>query len=85
MHRLCPLLAFLLLEVSTVFMSTRSHQTCQFVLSFKTLQGLIGYEIVGDYLENEHYNAIGDSVQRTTDGMFVWRKADNWAACSRDC
>lgn len=36
-------------------------------------------------MENEHYNAIGNSVQRTTDRMLVWRKADNWTACSSDC
>ena len=71
------LLALLLLAVSTVSMSIRSHQKCQFVLGFKTLQDLIGHEIVGECLENEHYNAIGDSVQRTTNGMLVWRKADN--------
>ncbi|MCY4438150.1 MAG: hypothetical protein OXE05_12550 [Chloroflexi bacterium] len=71
------LLAFLLLEISTVSMPARSHQKCQFVLGFKALQDLIGHEIVGDYLGNEHYNAIGDSVQCTTDGMLVWCKADN--------
>ena len=36
---------------------------CQFVLGFKTLRDLIGHDVVGECLENEHYNAIGDSVQ----------------------
>ena len=53
---------------------------CQFVLGFKTLRDLVGHEIVGECLENEHYNEIGDSVQQTTGGLLVWRKADNWTA-----
>ena len=53
---------------------------CQFVLGFATLRGLIGTEIVGECLEDEHHNEIGDSVQQTTGGLMVWRKADNWTA-----
>ena len=53
---------------------------CQFVLGFKTLRDLVGHDIVGDCLEGEHYNAIGDSVQQTTGGLLAWRKADNWTA-----
>ena len=54
---------------------------CQFVLGFKAIRNLIGHDIVGECLENEHYNAIGDSVQHTTTGgLLVWRKADNWTA-----
>lgn len=50
------------------------------MLGFKTLRDLVGHETVGECLENEHYNAIGDSVQRTTGGLLVWRKQDNWTA-----
>ncbi len=53
---------------------------CEFRLGFKTLRDLIGHEIVGECLENEHYNAIGDSNQHTTGGLLAWRKADNWTA-----
>ena len=53
---------------------------CQFVLGFATLRDLIGHNIVGECLENEHHNEIGDSVQQTTGGLLVWRKADNWTA-----
>ncbi len=53
---------------------------CQFVLGFKTIRDLIGHNIVGECLDNEHYNAIGDSVQHTTGGLLAWRKADNWTA-----
>ena len=58
----------------------QAEADCQFVLGFKTLRDLIGHDIVGQCLENEHYNAIGDSVQQTTGGLLVWRKADNWTA-----
>ena len=46
----------------------------------KTLRDLIGHDIVGECLDNEHYNAIGDSNQHTTGGLLAWRKADNWTA-----
>ena len=53
---------------------------CEFRLGFATLRDLIGHETVGECLENEHYNAIGDSNQQTTGGLMAWRKADNWTA-----
>ena len=53
---------------------------CEFRLGFKTLRDLIGHDIVGECLENEHYNEIGDSNQQTTGGLMAWRKADNWTA-----
>ncbi len=53
---------------------------CQFVLGFKSLRDLIGHDIVGECLDNEHYNVIGDSNQHTTGGLLAWRKADNWIA-----
>ena len=60
--------------------STVAAADCQFVLGFNTLRNLIGHDIVGECLENEHYNEISDSVQQTTGGLMVWRKADNWTA-----
>ena len=53
---------------------------CEFRLGFKTLRDLIGHEVVGECLESEHYNEIGDSNQQTTGGLMAWRKADNWTA-----
>ncbi len=58
---------------------------CEFVLGFATLKALIdeaeGPEKVGQCLENEHFNPEnGDSLQQTTGGLLVWRKADNWTA-----
>lgn len=66
---------FLALLPSTAFAAD-----CQFVRGFATLRDLIGHDIVGQCLENERYNAIGDSNQQTTGGLLVWRKADNLAA-----
>jgi hypothetical protein len=51
----------------------------EFKLGFKALADQIPV-IVGRPLEKEHYSASGDSLQLTTDGLMVWRKADNWTA-----
>jgi|GEM_PF-4826643 len=57
-----------------------SPATCRFVLGFQTLHDHLP-QIVGDCLEDEHHNPItGDTIQRTTRGLLVWRKADNWTA-----
>jgi Leucine-rich repeat (LRR) protein/glucose/arabinose dehydrogenase len=53
---------------------------CEFVLGFKTLRDLVGHEIVGECLENQHHGANGDALQQTTKGLLAWRKADNWTA-----
>lgn len=52
---------------------------CQFVLGFKTLHDMIP-NIVGDCVTNQQYAANGDAVQTTTNGLLVWRKADNFTA-----
>lgn len=53
---------------------------CRFVMGFAQLRQLIGAEKVGDCLENERAAANGDAVQRTSGGLLVWRKADNFTA-----
>src|SRR4029079_9777578 len=54
---------------------------CGFVLGFAAIRAAIGAERVGDCLENEHANPEnGEALQRTTGGLLVWRKADNWTA-----
>ena len=72
----------LLLGVALVLLTSASAQAadCEFRLGFKTLRDLIGHDIVGECLENEHYNEISDSNQQTTGGLMAWRKADNWTA-----
>jgi hypothetical protein len=52
---------------------------CQFVLGFKTLHDLLPGD-VGDCLDNQVVVDTGDALQRTSKGLLVWRKADNWTA-----
>ncbi len=55
-------------------------QSCRFVLGFATLHDLIP-QIVGECLDNETHNPEnGDGLQMTTNGLMVWRKADNFTA-----
>jgi hypothetical protein len=57
-----------------------THRGCSFTLGFQSLHDLVP-GIVGDCLENEWFNPDdGNSLQRTTGGLLVWRKADNWTA-----
>jgi len=51
----------------------------EFTLGFKALADQIS-EVVGEPLGNEYLTADGDSLQKTTKGLLVWRKADNWTA-----
>jgi hypothetical protein len=53
---------------------------CQFALGFAALHALDPTDI-GDCLDNEEYNPVnGDALQHTTNGLLVWRKADNFTA-----
>jgi hypothetical protein len=55
-------------------------QGCSFKLGFAALAAFIP-EQVGSCLEDEAHNPEnGDALQRTTGGLMVWRKADNWTA-----
>jgi Domain of unknown function (DUF4352) len=55
--------------------------TCAFVAGFDTLRSLAGAQRVGDCLQDQQFDpATGDATQRTTGGLLVWRKADNWTA-----
>ncbi len=56
-----------------------SGSPISFRLGFQALADQIP-DVVGRPLENEHYGANGDSLQQTTTGLMVWRKADNWTA-----
>ena len=75
----------LLLLCAALFLGVPSAWAadCKFVLGFATLKALIdeaeGPDKVGKCLENEHFNPEnGDALQRTTGGLLVWHKADNW-------
>jgi hypothetical protein len=53
---------------------------CEFRLGFKAIADRIP-AVVGSCLEDEHFNpANGDSLQQTSRGLLVWRKADNFTA-----
>jgi hypothetical protein len=54
-------------------------QPCKFQLGFGDLYALIPGP-VGLCLEDQRSAANGDALQRTTGGLLVWRKADNWTA-----
>lgn len=54
--------------------------TCTFRHGFQVLRDLIP-DLVGACLEDERYNPrSGNAEQRTTGGLLVWRKTDNWTA-----
>ena len=58
-----------------------AQEPCRFVLGFATLRELVGAQKVGACLEDEHFNLEnGNAEQRTSGGMLVWRKVDNFTA-----
>ncbi|MBI4317479.1 MAG: hypothetical protein HY675_03235 [Chloroflexi bacterium] len=59
---------------------TTSAAECLFVMGFRALYEEIP-EVVGECKGPERYNvANGDALQETTNGLMVWRKADNFTA-----
>ena len=68
-----PVIAIFLGLCLALFITVTTHAAdhCEFRLGFKTLRDLIGHDIVGECLESEHYNEIGDSNQQTTDGLMA--------------
>jgi hypothetical protein len=56
-----------------------SSPPCDFKLGFAELARLVGSS-VGRCLEHQRTTADGNAEQRTTSGLMVWRKADNWTA-----
>ena len=70
-----------LLTLTAATVSGHGDNDCRFspVLGFKALHDLIP-DIVGDCLQNWHFNSNGDFVQATTDGLLIRRKSDSWTA-----
>jgi hypothetical protein len=61
--------------------TTHAQSPCGFVLGFAALRDLVGSQKVGQCLEDEHFNVEnGNAEQRTTGGLLVWRKVDNFTA-----
>lgn len=76
------LIGFLMLVASmpsVALAAPAAQANCQFVLGFKTLHDMIP-NIVGNCVTNEEHAANGDGLQHTTNGLLVWRKADNFTA-----
>ena len=56
-------------------------ESCRFVLGFAALREQVGADKVGRCLEDERFNADnGNAEQRTSGGLLVWRKVDNFTA-----
>jgi hypothetical protein len=73
-------LAFVLFLPLLAAPSPAHAANCSFVLGFKSLDDALG-GVVGQCVVDEHHNpANGDGLQETTNGLLVWRKADNWTA-----
>src|ERR1051325_3796023 len=74
------LLVGLALMMAPAFPATAQAPPCEYKLGFKLIADQMPTE-VGGCLENEHYNPLnGDSLQRTENGLLVWRKIDNFTA-----
>ena len=75
------LLAAVALLAGTRVSAAQVGAACQFQLGFATLHDALP-AMVGNCLDDESYGPNGDSLQHTTGGLLVWRKADNWTAFS---
>jgi hypothetical protein len=66
--------------LASVTANANAQPACHFALGFAQLHDLIA-DLVGECVDDEtHAPTTGDALQRTTNGLLVWRKADNWTA-----
>lgn len=76
----------LYLDITRKYVASYSQATSISVDSTVALKlgfAALGSQIpsyAGQPVEDEHYGPNGDSLQQTTSGLMVWRKADNWTA-----
>ena len=71
---------FLVLAFSVSATLSSAQTSPEFTLGFKALADQIP-DVVGTPLENEHFDlSTSNTEQRTTKGLMVWRKGDNWTA-----
>jgi hypothetical protein len=81
-RKLASVLVALVFTASAAAMDApvASADGCVFVLGFASLHSVIP-DITGACADNEsHSPDNGDAVQHTTNGLLVWRKADNGTA-----
>ncbi len=72
-------LIWLLVSLTAGAGATLAQAAPEYRLGFKAIADHIP-DVVGNPVENEHSGPNGDSLQQTTTGLMVWRKADNWTA-----
>ena len=79
--RVAHLILTLLVTLSALGSAALAQSApCSFTLGFAQLHDLLP-ETVGTCVDNEVHDPVsGDALQRTTNGLLVWRKADNWTA-----
>ncbi len=70
---------FAALAVSDATAPPAQAANCEFTFGFATLHNLIP-NVVGNCVTNVQYAVNGDGLQQTTNGLLVWRKADNHTA-----
>lgn len=73
------LLTLTLTWILSLTFLTPTAMAAKFQLGFASIAGQIGH-IAGVPIEDEWHASNGDGLQRTTTGLMVWRKADNWTA-----
>ena len=67
--------------IGTAQVARSQDQPCRFVLGFAVLREQVGADKVGRCLEDERVNPnSGNTEQRTTGGLLVWRRVDNLSA-----
>jgi hypothetical protein len=79
MKRCSALLGAAMLLIPAQGAAAQVSAGCHFQLGFATLHDVLP-AIVGSCIDDEHYGVNGDSLQHTSGGLLVWRKADNWTA-----
>jgi hypothetical protein len=78
--RVVSIVCLALLWVASASTAQAQTPACDYKLGFKLIADQMPRE-VGGCLEEEHYNPLnGDSLQRTANGLLVWRKLDNFTA-----
>jgi len=80
-HIVATLIVAVMLVLVSGSIDVHGQDTCSFVGGFARVRDLVGADKIGACLEDEHFNVEnGNTEQRTTGGLLVWRKADNFTA-----
>ena len=78
--RLGSFVCLAFLWATTAATASAQAPPCDYKLGFRQIAEQMPQEL-GGCLENEHYNPVnGDALQRTANGLLVWRKLDNFTA-----